>query len=791
MMDHLRTLAALGLAAVAMTACDPAQHAAVRGDVRGGMAEGRAAAAGWAEAARGAGEPIMLPAVATLTPPDTAAVMALGYLERLRLGLGSPFRLAELALTDPRLDGDTRQRLGWALLAATAEGRAYEIDPAALDRVGAPGLAAWPGLGARHLAFIEEVIQDAADPRGGELAVRLAYTLAQGEGRIPERGVRLATQAAALLRDRELARADVLRLLRASAITGESPLELLPRWRSERRFAVEAALAAAPGMAAEREALGILSDVRRQLAELGAGAEALARGRPGPPEVRASLLRPGAAALLADIAAAADPPPQTPVAVPLRALRRDILEYPDLPAEELERRNRFVAEGLNEERFVAERARVTQVAPYDVGPSLAALGAAVALRVYAQEGVWHPGFAGPSARDLEDRFGLGAVSFGEDVPDPWRPYYRRMLSSALEDLTTVLPTLDLRGLRVRIAAPPGREGALALHEPRTRTLVLPPMTGSGTLAHELAHDLDWQVALRRYRVRGDYASDRAVRLGGDRLATWVQDLASASLDPAEPVERQAHANRPAENFARSVDRFVTTSLAASGRMNGYLSSIQDDLLTGYGTVRPPDITGSAGNALLTILAQVAPVQPDTRAWFLRAYGSQRSVTPYDLVRLVLEAPMHDAASTGPDEAHALTAATAARARLDAVERARLTAQGAIDAWACRAAGFAHDRAREGARRRLVDEAAAVRARALLVELGQELGGREGRWWVQRRLFGGTRDGTVDEGLAEVLLPLVERVRSEGARPGAAPPASGFLMRPPAACAPALVAPTPR
>jgi hypothetical protein len=477
------------------------------------------------------------------------------------------------------------------------------------------------------------------------------------------------------------------------------------------------------------------------------------------------------------------------VAVPLRAVRRDILEYPQLSPDELTRRTDFVTRGLNEERFAAERARVKQVAPFDVGPSLAALGAAVALRVYAQEAVWHPGFAGPSARDLEDRYGLGAVRFDENVPQAWRPYYRRLLASALADLTRVLPSLDLRGLRVRVATPEGREGALALHEPRTRTLVLPPVTGSGTLAHELAHDLDWQVALRRYRVRGDYASDRAMRLGGDRLAMWVQDLASASLDPAEPAERQAHASRPAENFARSVDRFVTTSLAASGRMNGYLSSIQDDLLTGYGTVRAPDISGSAGNALLTILAEVAPVHPDTRTWFLRTYGSQRSVTPHDLLRLVLEAPI-PSSGVGVGEAHALAAANEARIRLDGVERGRQAAQSAIDAWVCRAPGLAHDREREAGRRRLVDEAAAARARALLIEVGHELGGREGRMWVERRLHGGSRDGAVDEGLAELLLPLVERVRAEGARPHAAPPASGFLMRQPAACSPALAAPAP-
>src|SRR5690348_9107204 len=49
--------------------------------------------------------------------PDSVTTIALGYLERLRLGLGSPFRLVDYALIDPRLDDSTRVRVAWALLA--------------------------------------------------------------------------------------------------------------------------------------------------------------------------------------------------------------------------------------------------------------------------------------------------------------------------------------------------------------------------------------------------------------------------------------------------------------------------------------------------------------------------------------------------------------------------------------------------------------------------------------------------------------------------------------------------
>src|SRR5690606_16232942 len=56
-------------------------------------------------------------------------VVVLGYLERARIGLGSPFRLIEFALRDPFLDLEQRQAVAFALLARAREGRTYEIDP--------------------------------------------------------------------------------------------------------------------------------------------------------------------------------------------------------------------------------------------------------------------------------------------------------------------------------------------------------------------------------------------------------------------------------------------------------------------------------------------------------------------------------------------------------------------------------------------------------------------------------------------------------------------------------------
>ena len=46
---------------------------------------------------------------------DAADAVAAGYLGRNRLGLGSPFRLAEYALRDPRLTPSLRRQTAWAL----------------------------------------------------------------------------------------------------------------------------------------------------------------------------------------------------------------------------------------------------------------------------------------------------------------------------------------------------------------------------------------------------------------------------------------------------------------------------------------------------------------------------------------------------------------------------------------------------------------------------------------------------------------------------------------------------
>lgn len=730
-------------------------------------------------------------------PVPAARAVSAAYLERLRLGLGSPFRLIDYATTDPRLTPDERRDLGWALLARVVAGEDYAIEPAALDDAGIPGVPR-EGTGRFHLRLIENAVKEARDPRGGELAVRLAYGLAAAERSVGRDAPRLAAAAAALLRDRELARIDARRLLRTADRLHEDPLALLPRWRAERRFLVEAPPLEELPQDVEREAMEMAPRLQESLRLLAPRLAGQAIRSSTPPAGGTSDLGMMAALELASTPDSLELPPETPIVVATMVGRAEILGGADAESAARVARQRFVDRATDGERYVVEHARLRAADPRSEA-MLARLDLAVAtaLRSYAQEATWWPSHGGPSARELHDRLGL-SVSFDANVPALWRPYYRRMLSSALADLQRVLPALDFRGLRVRIGRAPAGQTALALHDPRNRTIYLPPATGAGTIAHEFAHDLDYQVAERRYGVTGDYATDFAMRTERGRLAASVTGLSSATLVAPTPGVQAVpdHAHRPAEVFARNMEWFVAVSLAREGRTDGYLSSVQDDMLTGYGTVAPPDISGGAGRALVAILDDVAPVHADTRAWFLKAYGPDRVLTPFDLLRRVLETPTveglpGDAALPGGSRGILLGPSAAAPLELPfivdsafaAVRRARSAGFSAIEAWICDAPGAVYDRGLEQARRRLVMLAAGARARGLALRIGREAAGNDGRRWVARALYGAPWPGAaLDSTSVAALRPVIARARAMG-RSDLPEPGAGFgLERAPEQCA---------
>lgn len=568
-------------------------------------------------------------ALSRQSPRDMSAgsVMAALYLERLRLGVGSPFRLIDYALRDPLLPEAMRRPLALAILARAGVGATYATPPEALDLV-ARGYE--EGSGLAHRQFMESVTEESESPRAAELALRLAYTVGTASGAISHRASAVALGAIAQARDRALAMRDVAVLLAEARRQRLDPVDLVPLWRAARRFAVERPLADPPLREDERAAVRLLPRLAERLDSLDRGPVPAATGR---------SLGGAAGAVAAELVARRAAPPQAPVTVTLGGYA-SFVAGANGPAEARSARSRFVARVRTEESLAAELARLRGI----VGPSseaaLAVVSASVAMRAYAQERAWLPGDDGPAAVELQGRLGLASLTFDDRVPNAWRPYYTRMLSEVVNDLGGVFPSLDLRGLNVRFGDSPLADRALALHDPGTRTVYFPLATSSGAMAHELAHDLDWQAARRRYGVRGGYRTDRSVRLYSDaQLSATVRRLASAARPRRETLSSLVQADRPTEAFARGVDWFVAAALAHRGRMNGYLSSVQDAMITGYVSAAVPRSGAIEGDATLDALREIASVDPALVTWYDTTYGSGRRLGVADAVRRTLVAPL--------------------------------------------------------------------------------------------------------------------------------------------------------
>ena len=555
-----------------------------------------------------------------------AAVMSALYLERLRLGVGSPFRLIDYALRDPLIPEGSRRLLAQAILARAGSGATYASPPEALDLMARSPVE---GSGLAHRQFMESVLDASTSPRAAELALRLAYTVGTASGSVSHRASAVALGAIAQARDRTLAMRDVIALLAEARRQRLDPVDLVPLWRAARRFAVERPLEDPPLPEDEREAVRLLPVLARRLESLSLTPV---------PAATARSLGGAAGAVAAELVARRAAPPQAPVTVTMGGYASFVSGAAG-PDEARRARSQFVARVRTEESLVAELARLRGI----VGPSreaaLAVLTASVAMRAYAQERAWLPGDEGPAAVELQSRLGLASLTFDDRVPTAWRPYYTRMLSEVVADLGAVFPALDLRGLSVRFGDSPLADRALALHDPASRTVYFPLATSAGAMAHELAHDLDWQAARRRYGVRGGYRTDRSVRQFSDQLSATVRRLGSAARPRRETLSSSVQADRPTEAFARGVDWFVAAALAHKGRMNGYLSSVQDATITGYASAVVPRGGAIEGDATLDALREIAPIDPSVVAWYETTYGSGRRLGVADAVRRALIAPL--------------------------------------------------------------------------------------------------------------------------------------------------------
>ena len=540
--------------------------------------------------------------------------IALGYLERLRLGLGSPFRLVDEAARDPRLGPPMSNRVGWALLARLRRGDAYTIDASVLDGVGPWGAGGQEATGAAHLALIDRAVRSATDPRAGELAVRLAYAIAAAKGTVAPASISTATSVAALVRDRVLAVADVQTLLFDASRQRINLLDLVAQRRATHSFRVEQPPLAPIGVNLQVEAMHAVPALVRVLDTLYRMGDT-----PVVPAPR-SVLGPAFAARLTLLARSR--PPLSQIVVNLRS-------HPDARLR-----------ATNDESLAAAYAPLAARSDSSERTNaLTVLSTAVALRSLAQQEPWFPGDEGPDASDLSSEFGVADVVFAHAVPGAWRPFYLRELQTGLRDMRRVFPSFSMQGLHIRFGVDPLRDSALAMHDPRTRTIQLSVFTSGGTLAHELSHDLDWQAARRLFAVGGGYSTDRSVREHRGPLARSVRGLAEARLlRPPGPGATPA-VDRPAELFARGSDWFIASSLAQQGITDGFLSAIEDASLAGY-AAGPPTAIGVAGVRSLTSAIQEMTYVPDSvRRAFESQWSDPRVVDPSLLVRRALETPV--------------------------------------------------------------------------------------------------------------------------------------------------------
>ncbi|HVX41164.1 MAG TPA: hypothetical protein VHB25_16475 [Gemmatimonadaceae bacterium] len=614
-------------------------------------------------------------------PRGDQLAIALGYLERLRLGLGDPFRLIDEALDDPRVSAGMRTRLAWALLARLRRGDAYVVPPTVLDGLGPWDNAGTGATGAAHLALIERTIRDAPDPRAGELTVRLSYMLAAAAGTVSPAAVSVATNAAALIRDRQLAIRDANDVLADAVAHREDVLALLQSRRAARALAVEAPTLAPLSSALRVAAIDAVPRTLAALDTLERATEAAAL-----PAADSSLIGPAFAARLDTLGARR--PPMAPIVITLAS-------------------HHAAGLGATNEETLVSVVSLTRAAAADSARRAldrAVLASAVALRPFAQEAPWFEGDPAPAASDVAAEFGLASVTFTRDVPERWRPYYLRELAHALDDMGRVFPAASFAGLRVRFTAATLADSALALHDPRTRTLHLSVATSAGTIAHELTHDLDWQSARRLFTDGGGYGTDRAARERRGPLAASVQGLAESRSSRAYAVGGAPRTDRPAELFARSTDWFVASALAAQGRMDGFLSAVQDAMLAGYAAGSPTIAGRRAGTALLSALDEMTLIPDSSRSAFEHTWADAADIDPAMLVRRVLDTPV---------PWRAVTAATAAGAEDDAAS----WDGGALPAAVC----TPNDDGDMRARRALIAMAVEARARGIA------------KHWARRRL----------------------------------------------------------
>ena len=522
---------------------------------------------------------------AVVSVPGDAQARAAAYAERMRLGLGSPFRLIEMAARDRRL-GAAADDVARQLFTQLERGPSYEVSPHALVAAGSSESSA-----IAQLELIEQAIARAKNPLVGELAVNLAYELAVAERTVSPAVAARAIRIVALVRDRELALADAKQLRAAARRLHESPDNLIMAWRAERRLAVEQpTLAPLDGSAqndAARLALLLVGGIRSAAVPVHSVLQRTATSS-------VSLLTPVAAATLLRDTTSAE---QAALLITLRTLGQ--ARQDGALGQDARKWHWFLKHATDEERLVAALALVRQDPTHDVAAAGIALEAAITLRAFAQERIASDTL---ELQDLARRYSV-RVRFHGTVGEAQRGRAIEVLGNALADMRAAIRTLDVSGLTFEIGPIAANAPHLAFHDPRRRVIRLDPATMAGTIAHEVGHDLDWQLAARKYRTRANYATDFATR--NRRALAYAVESLSGTAQMAQTSGADAAARRPAEIFARRFEWYVASALALQGRSSGYLSSVQSDWIAGYGSAVRPEATAAAAKSFAALVAEAA------------------------------------------------------------------------------------------------------------------------------------------------------------------------------------------
>jgi hypothetical protein len=550
---------------------------------------------------------------------DTTRALSLSYLERARLGLGSPFRLIDEVVHDPRLSDSVRNDVAWSIVGKLFAGDVYQVDPRALD------LVSQAGAGGGHLALIEHEIESSDDPRVADAALRTAYALAASAGVTAYTSLSVVAEASAQVRDRELAIRDLHRAIGRARDDEVDLVSEVIHMRTTRELEVEQPLLAALPSRDRDAVISGAPEILERIEAVGVSRDTTA--------ARPSLLDKRAAMILADLARRR--PPLAAIRVPVTGraatLRADTL----LPRSTLP----VIAAASNEESLVAAYAFADN-ASHGASSALHRLmvSAGASLRAHAQDRPWFAGGPSPTPGAVIGMFGLKAITFDRDVPREWRPFFTQMIATALEDFERAVPGYEPRGLSFSVEMGALPDSALAMHDPRTHTIRLSVMTPSGTLAHELAHDVDWQAARRLFARTGGYATDRSLRENAFRLTSSVRGLTSARIAGRGRISPHG-SSRPAEVFARSVDWFVADALAALGRSNGYLTAIADPQLAGFAAAPADAPSLAAAPALVHTLAEMTYVPDSATREYVRRWSTLDALDPATIVSRTMDAPI--------------------------------------------------------------------------------------------------------------------------------------------------------